>query len=251
MARQQLHLFADHFLLLIHHRQTKGSPDVRTDAESKIVAGTTTRWKDDRWLAQANDDLSTRNWQRFPGADVERDALPAPGINVQLQRGECFNLRIGGHAVFVLVTTKLTANKILCLQRPNSLQNLNFFVAYRFTIGSDRWFHRQVRQDLEQVVLNHVANRAGLVVECPPALNSEVFGHGYLHALDLIAVPERLQNCILEPQKNHVTHRSFPQVMIDAKDVLLVESTEQNPIELLRRDEVVTEGLFNDDTSTI
>ena len=26
MARQQLHLFADHFLLLIHHRQTKRQP---------------------------------------------------------------------------------------------------------------------------------------------------------------------------------------------------------------------------------
>src|SRR4029453_4624027 len=185
-----------------------------------------------------------------PGADVERDALPAPGIHVQLQRGEGFDFRIGGHAGFLPVTTKLTANKILCLQRPNSLQDLNLFVADRFTIGSHRWLHRQVHQNLEQVILNHVADRAGLIVERPPALNSEVFRHGYLYALDLIPVPERLQNCILEPQENHVTHRSFPQVMIDAEDVLLVESTEQNPIELLCRNEVVTERFFNDDAST-
>jgi hypothetical protein len=39
--------------------------------------------------------------------------------------------------------------------------------------------------------------------------------------------------------------------MIDAKDVLLVESAEQNPIELLRRSEVVTERFFDDDASTI
>src|SRR6266436_5105322 len=39
VARQQLHLFADHLLLLIHHRQTECSRNVRTDAESKIVAG--------------------------------------------------------------------------------------------------------------------------------------------------------------------------------------------------------------------
>ena len=39
--------------------------------------------------------------------------------------------------------------------------------------------------------------------------------------------------------------------MIDAEDVLLVESAEQNPIEFLRRDEVVTEGFFNDNASTI
>src|SRR5215470_13876666 len=115
MARQQLHLFANHFLFLIHYRQTNGSCDVGTDAESEIVRCTTAGRKNDGWLAQANDDLSARNWQRFPGADVERDALPAPGINVQLQRGECFNLRIGRHAVFLPVSTKLTANKILCL----------------------------------------------------------------------------------------------------------------------------------------
>ena len=53
LARQQLRLFANHLLLLIHHRQTKGSRDIRTDAESKIVAGTTAVRKNDGWFAQA------------------------------------------------------------------------------------------------------------------------------------------------------------------------------------------------------
>src|SRR4030095_7874802 len=121
VARQQLHLFADHLLLLIHHRQTKRSRDVRTDAESKIVAGTTAGWKNDGWVAQADDDLSARYRQRLPGPDVKRDALPAPGIHVQLQSGEGFDFGIRRYAVFVLIATKLTANKIFCLQRPNSL----------------------------------------------------------------------------------------------------------------------------------
>ena len=38
--------------------------------------------------------------------------------------------------------------------------------------------------------------------------------------------------------------------MIDPKDVLFVESAEQNPIEFPGRGEVVTEGFFNDDAST-
>src|SRR6516164_4791127 len=37
--------------------------------------------------------------------------------------------------------------------------------------------------------------------------------------------------------------------MIDAEDVLLVESAEQNPIEFLRREQIVTERFFNDDSS--
>ena len=78
------------------------------------------------------------------------------------------------------------------------------------------------------MILNHVADGAGLIVECPPALNSKVFRHGDLDALDLVAVPERLQNCILEAEEDHVMHWPFSQIMIDAEDVLLVESAEQN-----------------------
>src|SRR4029077_20042375 len=149
VARQQLHLFADHLLFRIHHRDTKGGRDVRTDTESKIVGDTTARWKDDGRLAQADDDLGARYWQRLPGPDVERHALPAPGIHAQLQSGKGFDFGIWGYPVFLPVATKLTANKILCLQRPNSLQDLNLFVAERFTIGSHRRLHRQVHQDLE------------------------------------------------------------------------------------------------------
>src|SRR4030095_14819466 len=101
------------------------------------------------------------------------------------------------------------------------------------------------------MVLNHVANGAGLIIERPPALNPEILRHGDLDALDLIAVPERLKERVLEAEKHHVMHRSFSQIMIDAEDVLLVEAAEQNPIELLRRGEVVTEGFFNDDTSAL
>src|SRR5258705_2683207 len=75
VARQQLHLFADHLLFRIHHRHTKGSRDVRTDAESKIVGDTTARWKDDGRLAQADDDLGGRYWQRIRGTDVVRGGL--------------------------------------------------------------------------------------------------------------------------------------------------------------------------------
>src|SRR5258705_9255887 len=37
--------------------------------------------------------------------------------------------------------------------------------------------------------------------------------------------------------------------MVDAEDVLLVESAEQDPVEFLRRGTVVTERFFNDDAS--
>src|SRR5262245_33848684 len=198
MRRQHIGLFANHLLLLIHGRQAKSSRNVRTDPESKIIGSTTACWKDSWWLPQSNDNLSACYRQRFSSPDVERDTLPAPGIHVQLQGDEGFDFRIRRHTVFVLVATKLAANNCLYLQRGTRLQDLNLFVADGFTIGSNGWLHRQVHQDLKQVILNDITDRAGLIIECPPALNAEVFRHRYLYALDLVAVPERLQNCILE-----------------------------------------------------
>jgi hypothetical protein len=39
--------------------------------------------------------------------------------------------------------------------------------------------------------------------------------------------------------------------MIDPKDVLFVESAEQNPIELLRGEQIVTERFFDDHAGTV
>src|SRR5258705_11374489 len=101
------------------------------------------------------------------------------------------------------------------------------------------------------MILNHIADCASLIIERASALNSKVLCHSNLYALDLIAVPERLKERILEAEKDHVMNRPLAEVMVDAEDVLLVESPEQNPIERLRRDKVVPEGFFNDNASAL
>src|SRR4030095_15164618 len=101
------------------------------------------------------------------------------------------------------------------------------------------------------MVLNHVANGAGVIIDRPPALNPEILRHGDLDALDLIAIPERLEERILEAEEHHVMHWSFSQIMIDAEDVLFVESAEQNLVKRLRGAKVVPEGFFNDNASAL
>src|SRR5215510_5756031 len=82
VARQQLHLLADHLLLRVHHRQTKGARDLGTDAEVEIVlrgrAGRKDRWRP----AQADHDLRASHGQRLAGPNVKRHSLPAPVIYV-------------------------------------------------------------------------------------------------------------------------------------------------------------------------
>ena len=79
-------------------------------------------------------------------------------------------------------------------------------------------------------------------------LHAEILRHGDLHALDVAAIPERRQEWIREPEEEHVVHRPLAQVVIDAKDRLLLEGAEQRAVERLGRGKVVAEGLFDDDS---
>src|SRR5262249_16058372 len=54
-----------------------------------------------------------------------------------------------------------------------------------------------------------------------PSLDAEGFGHGDLHTLDMVAIPERFQERVGEAEEEQVVHRPLAQVMVDAEDRLL------------------------------
>src|SRR5262249_152260 len=99
------------------------------------------------------------------------------------------------------------------------------------------------------MILHDVADRTRLIIKRAPPLAPEGFGHGNLHTLDVVAIPERFQERIGEAEEEQVVHRPLAQVMVDAEDRLLVEGAEQRAIERLRREEIMTERFFNDDAS--
>ena len=68
------------------------------------------------------------------------------------------------------------------------------------------------------MVLDHVANGAGLIVESAASLHSEILRHGDLHAFNVVAIPERLHERIGEAENDHVVHRPLAEIVIDAKD---------------------------------
>ena len=144
----------------------------------------------------------------------------------------------------------MSANDVLGLQRGNGLEDFHFFVSQRLAVHSRRRLQREIAQQLEQVVLNDVADGARGVVEPAASLDAEVLRHGDLHALDVGAIPERLEDRIREAREQHVVHGALAKVVVDPKDVPLHERAEQDPIQLARRDEVLPEGLLDDDART-
>ena len=95
------------------------------------------------------------------------------------------------------------------------------------------------------MVLHHIAQRAGFLVERPAALDAQRFGGGDLHVVDVIAVPDRLEDAVGKAEHQNVLHRLFAQVVVDAENLALLENGIDLVVELARRFQVVAKRLLN------
>src|SRR6185295_78975 len=182
--------------------------------------------------------------ETLPGADEERHAVPPPGVDVQTDRGEGLDLRIGRDALLLPVSAELPAHDVLGGERPHRPEDLHLLVADRLVIRRRRSLHREQPHHLQHVVLDHVADGARLLVEPAAPLDAEALGHRDLHALHVVPVPDRLEERVGEAEHEEVLHRLPPEIVVDAEDLRLVEDLVQRPVERLCRGEVAPEGLL-------
>ncbi len=149
------------------------------------------------------------------------------------------------------IAAELPADQVPRFEWRDCLEHLYLFIADRLAVGSDRRLHGQIGQHLKQVILDHIANGAGLIVEGSAALDPERLRHRDLHALDVAAVTQRLEERINKAEKDHIVDRPLPQIVVDPKNRFLVEGPEQDPVELLRRGDIMTKGFFDDDAGAL
>src|SRR5438270_685929 len=93
------------------------------------------------------------------------------------------------------------------------------------------------------MVRHHVAQRAGRIIELAAMLDRERFRHSDLDMIDVISVPDRLEQAVGKPQHQNVLHRLLSEIMIDAVDLVLIEHLEQLMIERARGSKIGTEWL--------
>jgi len=93
-----------------------------------------------------------------------------------------------------------------------------------------RRFHRQQRDDLEQMVLNDVAQTAGAFVEFAATLHAEILGQRDLYAGHTVAVPDRLQERVGEAEIEDVHDRLFAEIVVDAEDRIFREHRLRNTV---------------------
>ena len=69
------------------------------------------------------------------------------------------------------------------------------------------------------MVLDEVAQRAGVVVVAGAAPDADVLGRGDLHVGDVVAVPQRLEHAVREAEREHVLDGLLAEVVVDAEDL--------------------------------
>ncbi len=64
-----------------------------------------------------------------------------------------------------------------------------------------------------------------LLVVAGAALDPDRLGDGDLDVVDELAVPDRLEDAVREPQREHVLDGLLAEVVVDAEDLVLAGST--------------------------
>src|SRR5215467_3398655 len=99
------------------------------------------------------------------------------------------------------------------------------------------------------MVWYHVPQCAGFFVKTTAALDAESLGGGDLNVVDMVAVPQRLEDAVGEAQHQNVLNRFFAEEVIDAIDLILGQDLEDLCVECCGGGEVMAERFFDDDTS--
>ncbi len=131
-------------------------------------------------------------------------------------------------------------------RRPGVRQDLLLLDAQAGRLERDRLLHGDQGHELEQVVLDDVAGCSDAVVVSGAGADADVLGHGDLHVVDVVAVPDRLEHAVGEPERQDVLHRLLAEVVVDAEHALAREDIGDDTVQLLRRREIVPERLLDD-----
>src|SRR5581483_959053 len=92
---------------------------------------------------------------------------------------------------------------------------------------------------------------AGLFVIATALFDANFFRRRDLHAIDVTAVPDRLENRIAKTENQNVLHRLFPEIMIDAIDLILFKNLLNLPVQVLCRFQIAAERFLDHDASPV
>src|SRR6201998_1470370 len=210
---------------------------------------------------ELNDDFGGALGEALAGAEIKRDIGPAPVVDEKFCGDESFRARLRADVLFLAIAGDRLAGdgslRVLAaddrlsnhfqIEGANGLQDFQFLVAHGGGVEGSGRLNGDQRSELQNMALNHVAQRAGSFVKAAAAFDTEGFGRGDLHVVHVIAVPERFEDAVAETENQKILHRVFAEIVVDAIDLLLFENIVNNLVEFVSASQVASEGFLDDD----
>src|ERR1700676_4448063 len=134
---------------------------------------------------------------------------------------------------------------MLRIERRDRAKHLELFIMDVIRMHASRRLHRQKSYDLQHVVLNHIPNGSCRIVEVAATLDTEFFRHCDLHALDVVAIPNRLQKTVREPEEQQIQDSFLHEKMKNVEKRGLRKHRAKCCVQLLCRCEIVSERLLH------
>ena len=98
---------------------------------------------------------------------------------------------------------------------------------------------------------HHVLEGARRLVEGHPVVDRERLGDVDLHVVDVIPIPDRLEEAVGEAEGQDVLRRFLTQEVVDAEDLVLVEDLVHGVVQRDGAGQVGAERLLHDDPGTL
>ena len=143
MPRHELNLLAEHRFTGFLGACAERNEHVGTDTEAKVVPVAFLIFVEDhaRRMLELHKNFGRGDGQALSSTDVDRYTRPAPVVDMQAQRGECFHLRVGGDTRLVAVATELASHDVAGRQRPHGFQRQDFLISNSVGIAGRGRFH--------------------------------------------------------------------------------------------------------------
>ncbi len=166
-------------------------------------------------------------------------------------RGDHGLIPVGGqldtvHHALAILATHRAHQHFFVRHRLQRSQNLGLFVAHHVGVERHRRLHGSQRDELENVVRHHVAQRARFVVIGPALFDAYRLRHRDLDVVDVAPVPNRLEDSVREAEDQDILDGLFSQVVIDPVDLLFVQHLPDFLVQAARRFVVAPKRFFDD-----
>ena len=199
---------------------------------------------------ELDDDLTDLVLQFLAGTQVKRNTLPAPVVDEEARHGIGWCSGCWGYIGFAQVTAVLTDNSVPVHIRTcdgaDGADDLDLFITGGVGVVGAGGFHGHQGEQLEQVILEHVTDDAGFVVITSAGAHANGLGDCDLHIIDVVAVPQGLEDGVGKARHQNVLHGFLTEVVINAINLVFVQHGVDALIERTGAGEVGAEGLFDD-----